>query len=40
MNANEVVVHVVQGHRMRVVLDLLREGIREPGKASDAHPHR
>jgi hypothetical protein len=33
----EVVVHVVQRDRVRQVLDLLGEAVREPGEA--AHPH-
>jgi hypothetical protein len=32
MDANEVVMHEVDRDRMSVVLDLFREGIRQPGK--------
>jgi hypothetical protein len=38
MDANEVVVHRKISHRMRVVLDLFRECVGEPGKAASAHP--
>src|ERR1700730_19256978 len=39
MDANEIVVHREQGHGIRVVLDLLGKGIREPSKAAGVHLH-
>jgi hypothetical protein len=40
VNPHEVVVHEVQGDRVRVHLDLLAERIRQPGEAAHVHPHR
>jgi hypothetical protein len=39
MNADEVVMHEVDGQRVRVVLSLLAERIGQPGKAAHPHPH-
>ena len=39
MWAAEVVVHVVQAHRVRQVLDLLGEPVGEPREAAHSHPH-
>ena len=39
MNAPEVVPHEVQRNAGGVVLDLLRERVREPSEAAHAHPH-
>src|ERR1035438_7786805 len=39
MNPAEVVVHVKQSDHRDVVLDLLREGVRQPRKAPHVHPH-
>src|SRR5262245_50643455 len=38
MDADEIIVHREQRDRVRVILDLLREGIREPGEATGVHP--
>lgn len=40
MNAHEVVIHHVERDRVCVVLDLLREGIRQAGEAAHVHAHR
>ena len=40
MNPAEIVVHVVEADRVAVVLQLLREPVREAGEAAHAHPHR
>ena len=39
MNPREVVVHVEQGDHCDMVLNLLTEGIRKPGKAPHIHSH-
>src|SRR5260370_34413904 len=39
MNPRKVVVHVKQGDHRNVVLDLLTEGIRQPGEAAHVHSH-
>ncbi len=36
---SEVIVHVVQGHRVGQVLDLLGEPVGQPREAAHAHPH-
>lgn len=38
MNPAKVVEHEVEGQRVRVVLDLLGEGVRQPGEPAHAHP--
>src|SRR5271155_1027526 len=38
--AGKIVMHVMKADGMRVVLDLFRETICEPGEAPHAHPHR
>lgn len=40
MNPAEVIMHVVKGHMVGVVLDLLGQSIGKPGKALHLHPHR
>ena len=40
MDFAEVIEHEIQGYRVHVILDLLTEGVREPGKAAHVHPHR
>ena len=40
MDANEIVVGHEQRDRVRVVLDLFREAVRQPGEAAHVHPHR
>ena len=40
MNTNEIIVHEMDRDRMSVVLDLFREGVCQPGKPPDRHPHR
>lgn len=40
MNADEVVIHHVKHDRVSVVLDLFREGIRQPSEPAHMHPHR
>jgi len=40
MDAGEVVVHVVERHRRRMVVELLREGVRQPRKPANRHAHR
>src|SRR5947209_18442313 len=40
VGAGEVVVHVMHGDGRHEVLDFLREGGRQSGKAPHAHPHR
>ena len=39
MDANEVVVHEVQRHGVRVVLDLLAECVRQSREPAHMHPH-
>jgi hypothetical protein len=39
VNPSEVVVHVEQGEHRDVVLDLLREGVGQAGKAPHVHSH-
>ena len=40
MNTTEVVVHEVQRDRVHVILDLLRERVRQTGEAAHSHAHR
>lgn len=40
MYAAEVVIHEPERHSRRVVLDFLRERIREASESANAHPHR
>jgi len=40
MHAPEVVIHEVQRHGVRVVLDLLAETVGQPREAAHAHAHR
>jgi hypothetical protein len=40
MDAPEVVPHVEQRNGVRVILDLLREAVRQAGESPDLHPHR
>jgi hypothetical protein len=40
MDANEIVVHEINRHHVRMVLGLLRKGIREVRHAPIAHAHR
>src|ERR1700675_2304877 len=39
MDTAEIVVHKPKGHSSRVILNFLREGVRQPRKAANAHPH-
>lgn len=39
MNTDEVVVHVEQGHGMRVIFHFLTKGVRESGKPANVHSH-
>src|ERR1035438_2153933 len=39
MNSREVVVHMKQSDHRNVVIELLTEGICEPGKPAHVHPH-
>jgi hypothetical protein len=39
MYANVVIVHEVDRHAVSVVLNLLRERVRQPCKPANAHPH-
>ena len=39
MNPDKVVMHVVDRNRSNVVLDLFREGIRQPSESSDLYSH-
>jgi hypothetical protein len=39
VNPNEVVVHVEDCQRGYVILDFLRERVREPRKTPHTHPH-
>ena len=40
MGTSEVVVHVVERDHRCMVLDLLGEGVGQPGEPPHAHPHR
>ena len=40
MDSGEIVIHEVQGDLIGVVLDFLREGVGEAGKAAHRHTHR
>ena len=39
MDAGEVVVHVVQGDGCGVILEFLRERVRQAREPADRHPH-
>jgi hypothetical protein len=39
MDAAEIVIHKPKRDRSRVILNFLREGVRQPRKAANAHPH-
>ena len=40
MDANKIVMHVMETDRMGVVLDLLAKRVRQPSEPPHAHPHR
>jgi hypothetical protein len=39
MDADEIVIEELMRQRVAVILDLFREGVRQPREAAHAHPH-